>query len=215
MSLPKNYSNYTINELGTVAQRVNTVVSPLNFPVYNGFNDALMNYEASLKRNISSAAELIQRDYKRDNTFRGMSKLVDAYACSNNKELASIANAVDKIISSSGGYLVTRANYKEQTTLTNRIISDIEKLPATDLEKIHLNEWLPLLKEENTEFETVLSNYLSTKVENSEVLSASENRKALEKSMQTIMEYVELMVKVATTPELEKCYNQLEETLKR
>ena len=215
MKLKKNYRTYTVNALGAVVQRVKEIVKAIDNPVIVAFLSSIEKYVKSLNRGFISAAEIAGSDDCRDACFRGLTHLANLYTESPNKDQAEVALQVSTIIDKQGGFDIPQMSYKEETSALKRVIAGIEELPAEKIDLIYLNDWLPLLKKQNDEFEKQIAEYIDNQVDYDETLSATEARRDLELKLKAVVEYIEAVLVVSPTDEIKRIHKELLEVFNR
>ncbi|MCG8411486.1 MAG: DUF6261 family protein [Bacteroidales bacterium] len=215
MKLKKSYKAYNINALGALVQRVKEIVEVLDNPVVDAFVVSVDKYIESLNRGYISATGIAKFDNKRDAYYRGLAHLVNTYTESPDKQQAQVAQEVSAIVNKYGGFNVPKMSYKEETSALKRIVAKIEELPPEKIECIHLNDWLPLLKKQNDDFEKQVTEYIESQVDYNKTSSATKVRKDVECKLKAVIEYIEAILVVSSTDKVRRIYKELQEVFSR
>jgi len=191
-----NLSGLSNAQLLSFGQSLDALLSPISTNidlVYAPFKQALTNCEEAAQEAISKqiaqqqTQELSDSDLKRDNLFRGMKYLVQAYLLHPETEKQEAAVELEKVIGKVGWNL-HRETYDQQSALMKTLLSDLDKKHTPKLELLGMAGHIQLLHEAQDEFDALRKQQLEMQSELGQVSSMTTVRNELEQTCKDLLE---------------------------
>ncbi|WP_346861383.1 DUF6261 family protein [uncultured Draconibacterium sp.] len=196
MILTFNLSGLTNAELLSFAQSLDALLAPLGETIsviYDPFKHALVvcvdtSANAIAKQVAQQQTEALgAADLKRDNVFRGVKYITQAYLLHPNAEKQEAAVELEKVIAKVGWNL-NREGYDEQSSLMKTLLKELTGKQAARVALLGMTDYVDLLNTSQAEFDTLRQEQLEHNTEMEQISSMTAVRGDLEQSIKDLLE---------------------------
>jgi len=196
MILTMNLSGLSNAELLSFGQSLDVLLSSAKESIvliYAPFKQALTICEQTASESISKqmaqqqTQELLDADLKRDNLFRGVKYLVQAYLLHPDAEKQEAAIELEKVVAKVGWNL-HRESYDQQSALMKTLFKDVDKKQGSCIDLLNMTDYVDLLKTAQTEFDTLRQEQLEQQTELEKTSSMTAVRGDLEQACKDLLE---------------------------
>ncbi|QIA08754.1 DUF6261 family protein [Draconibacterium halophilum] len=196
MILTFNLSGLTNAELLSFAQSLDALLEPLGETIsviYDPFKHALVvcvetSASAIAKQVAQQQTEALgAADLKRDNVFRGVKYITQAYLLHPDAKKQEAAQEVEKVIAKVGWHL-NREGYDEQSALMKTLLKELTGKQAAHVALLGMTEYVDLLNTSQTEFDVLRQEQLDHNTEMEQVSSMTAVRGDLEQTIKDLLE---------------------------
>jgi len=196
MILTCNLSGLTNAGLLSFAQSLDALLAPIGETIsliYNPFKQTLsVCVETSANALAKQVAqqqteELAAADLKRDNLFRGVKYMVQAYLLYPDTEKQEAAKELEKVIAKIGWHL-NREGYDKQSALTKTLLKELTGKQANRVALLGMTEYVNLLNTAQTAFDILRQEQLEQQAEMEQISSMTAVRGNLEQSIKDLLE---------------------------
>ncbi|WP_321343919.1 DUF6261 family protein [uncultured Draconibacterium sp.] len=196
MILTFNLSGLTNAELLSFAQSLDALLAPLGETIsviYDPFKQALVvcvetSASAIAKQVAQQQTEALgAADLKRDNLFRGVKYITQAYLLHPDAEKQEAAVEVEKVIAKVGWHL-NREGYDEQSALMKTLLKELTGKQAERVAQLRMTQYVDLLATSQTEFDTLRQEQLDHNTEMEQISSMTAVRGDLEQAIKDLLE---------------------------
>ena len=196
MILTCNLSGLTNAGLLSFAQSLDALLAPIGETIsliYNPFKQTLsVCVETSANALAKQVAqqqteELAAADLKRDNLFRGVKYMVQAYLLYPDTEKQEAAKELEKVVAKIGWHL-NREGYDKQSALTKTLLKELTGKQANRIALLGMTEYVDLLNTAQTGFDILRQEQLEQQAEMEQISSMTAVRGNLEQSIKDLLE---------------------------
>jgi hypothetical protein len=196
MILTCNLSGLTNAGLLSFAQSLDALLAPIGETIsliYNPFKQTLsVCVETSANALTKQVAqqqteELAAADLKRDNLFRGVKYMVQAYLLYPDTEKQEAAKELEKVVAKIGWHL-NREGYDKQSALTKTLLKELTGKQANRVALLGMTEYVNLLNTAQTGFDILRQEQLEQQAEMEQISSMTAVRGNLEQSIKDLLE---------------------------
>ncbi|GET24735.1 DUF6261 family protein [Prolixibacter sp. NT017] len=206
------------NVLFTLCKRIYELIlsvktEEMGIDFYFGrFEEAYAEYKAAMEKSVLSAAEIAEKDSFRDRMWSALRIHVKNYLRHPllGAKATPILNEIDKY-----GKQVVKQSYEAESAIIHNLTETLESGFTDDLAAMHADEWLSLLKDANTDFETTLRAYNAQKSNADEVDAATSVRPGLEEALRKLLTFLPMQAEVTGNSGLNELVKQLEVEVSR
>ena len=196
MILTLNLSGLTNAELLSFGQSLDALLSPVGTTInliYDPFKQALTVCEETSSDAIAKQTaqqktqELAASDLKRDNLFRGVKYLIQAYLLHPDAEKHEAAIELEKVLGKVGWNL-HHEGYDQQSALIKTLLSDLGNKHVARIDLLGMTSYIDLLRTSQTEFDTLRQEQLEQQTELGQISSMTAVRGDLEQACKDLLE---------------------------
>ncbi|MCY1719879.1 DUF6261 family protein [Prolixibacteraceae bacterium Z1-6] len=196
MILTINLSGLTNAEVLSFAQSLDELLAPLGSSIsviYDPFKHALVvctetSADAIAKQVAQQQTEALSAaDLKRDNLFRGVKYLTQAYLLHPDTEKQEAAVELEKVIAKVGWQL-NREGYDKQSALQKTLLKELTEKQAERLALLTMTDYVALLNTAQNEFDVLRQEQLEHETEMEKISSMTAVRGALEEAIKDLFE---------------------------
>ncbi|MFV0267939.1 MAG: DUF6261 family protein [Draconibacterium sp.] len=196
MMLTFNLSGLTNAELLSFAQSLDALLEPLGTTVtviYDPFKQALnvcveTAADAIGKQVAQQQTEALSAaDLKRDNLFRGIKYLTQAYLLHPNTEMLEAAIELEKVIAKVGWQLY-REGYDKQSALVKTLLKELTGKQAERVALLGMTDYVDLLNTSQNEFDVLRQEQLDHQTALEKISSMTAVRGGLEQAIKDLLE---------------------------
>ncbi|GET29091.1 DUF6261 family protein [Prolixibacter sp. SD074] len=206
------------NALFTLCKRIYELIlsvktEEMGIDFYFGrFEEAYAGYKAAMEKSVLSADEIAEKDSFRDQMWSALRIHVKNYLRhpSLGAKAATILDEINK-----NGKRVAQQSYEAESAIIQNLSETLESGYGGDLAAMHADEWLTLLKDANTDFETTLRAFNAQKSDADEVDAATSVRPGLEEALRKLLMFMPMQAEVTGNNGLNELVKQLEVEVSR
>ena len=196
MILTMNFTGLTNAELLSFGQSLDVQLAPLKETIgliYDPFKQALTVCEETSTEAISKqmaqqqTLALFDADVKRDNLFRGLKYLIQAYLLHPGTEEHNAAIDLEKVVGKVGWNL-HRETYDQQSALMKTLLADLDQNDGEQINILGIMAYTDLLKTAQIEFDTLRQEQLEQQAEMEQISSMTAVRGDLEQACKDLLE---------------------------
>ncbi len=196
MILTFNLSGLTNAELLSFAQSLDALLAPVSESIkliYDPFKHSLTvcvdtTANAISKQVAQQQTEALSAgDLKRDNLFRGIKYIIQAYLLHPNADKQKAATELEKVVAKVGWHL-NREGYDKQSALTKTLLSELSGKHAERVALLKMTNFVELLDTSQNEFDALRREQLEQQTEMEKISSMTAVRGDLEASIKDLLE---------------------------
>jgi len=196
MILTFSLSGLTNAQLLAFAQSLNTLLEPLGESItviYDPFKHALVVCETTavdaLAKQVAQqqTEDLSAADLKRDNLFRGVKHLLQAYLLHPDAKKQNAAIELEKVIAKVGWNL-NREGYDKHSALMNTLLTELTGKQADGVALLKMGAYVGDFAESQNEFDTLRQEQLEHNTEMEKISSMTAVRGELEQTIKDLLE---------------------------
>lgn len=196
MILTFNLSGLTNAELLSFAQSLDALLAPIGESIaliYNPFKQSLTvcvetSADAIAKQVAQQQTEVLSGgDLKRDNLFRGVKYMIQAYLLHPDAEKQEAAVELEKVVAKVGWNL-HRESYDQQSALTKTVLKELTGKHANRVALLGMTDYVNLLNTAQTEFDELRQEQLEQQTALEKISSMTAVRGDLEQTIKDLLE---------------------------
>lgn len=196
MILTFNLAGLTNAELLAFAQSLDELLSPLGSSIsviYDPFKHALVvctetATDAIAKQVAQQQTEALSGgDLKRDNLFRGIKYMLQAYLLHPNAKKQDAAVELEKVVAKVGWNL-HRENYDKQSALMRTLLAELTEKHAERIALLGMGSWVEQLASAQSGFDMLRREQLEQQAEMEKISSMTAVRVDLEQAIKDLLE---------------------------
>lgn len=196
MILTFNLSGLTNAGLLSFAQSLDEQLAPISAGIsliYNPFKQSLTVCVETAANAIAKQVaqqqteELSGGDLKRDNLFRGVKYLIQAYLLHPDEEMQEAATELEKVVAKVGWHL-NREGYDKQSALQKTLLKELTGKHADRVALLGMTNYVDLFNTAQSEFDVLRQEQLEQQVEMEKISSMTAVRGNLEDCIKDLLE---------------------------
>uniref|UniRef100_UPI0032172678 DUF6261 family protein n=1 Tax=uncultured Draconibacterium sp. TaxID=1573823 RepID=UPI0032172678 len=196
MILTCNLSGLTNAQLLSFGQSLDVLLEPQGSSIsviYNPFKQALnlcveTAVDAIGKQVAQQQTEALSAaDLKRDNLFRGVKYLIQAYLLHPDAEKQEAARELEKVIAKVG-WTLHRESYDQQSALQKTLLKELSGKQAARVALLGINDYVEMFNTSQTEFDVLRQEQLDHQTALEQISSMTAVRGRLEQTIKDLLE---------------------------